>query len=123
MYFQATIVTEDRVNEFSFHLTQKKDAPLEDKPWQLGVRSKNPSDHVWHLKVKVDPPIFLVNNQKFEQITNNYEIPKKVSDKAVVDYELLLMGKAAASGYSSANKASDVSLETSKAQPSPKKAS
>lgn len=111
------------MNEFSFHLTQKKDSPLEDKPWQLGVRSKNPSDHIWHLKVKVDPPIFLVNNQKFEQATKNFEIPKKVSDKAVVDYELLLMGKAAASGFSSASKTLDANAETTKAQPSPKKAS
>ncbi len=111
------------MNEFTFHLTQKKDAQSEDKPWQLGVRSKNPSDHVWHLKVKVDPPMFLVNNQKFEQVTNNYEFPRKISDKPVVDYELLLMGKTAASGYNTSTmKTLDPTAEP-KANPSPKKAS
>jgi hypothetical protein len=91
----ASIVTEDKSNEFSFHLSQQKEEG-EESFWQLGVRAKNVSEHVWHLKVKVEPPVFLVNNGTFKQTMANFRIPKDVSDKAVVDYELLLMGKASA---------------------------
>lgn len=91
----ASIVTEDKSNEFSFHLSQQKEENNESF-WQLGVRAKNVSEHVWHLKVKVEPPVFLVNNGSFKQTMANFRIPKDVSDKAVVDYELLLMGKASA---------------------------
>lgn len=89
----ASIVTEDKSNEFSFHLSQQKEPVGSDSFWQLGVRAKNVSEHVWHLKVKVDPPVFLVNNGTFKQATSNFRIPKDISDRAVVDYELLLMGK------------------------------
>ena len=94
----ASIVTEDKSNEFSFHLSQQKEEGDESGGcyWQLGVRAKNVSEHVWHLKVKVDPPVFLVSNGTFKQTMANFRIPKEVSDKAVVDYELLLMGKASA---------------------------
>ena len=91
----ASIITEDKSNEFSFHLSQQKEEESKDY-WQLGVRAKNVSEHVWHLKVKVEPPVFLVNNGTFKQTMANFRIPKDVSDKAVVDYELLLMGKASA---------------------------
>ena len=91
----ASIITEDKSNEFSFHLSQQKEEDNKDY-WQLGVRAKNVSEHVWHLKVKVEPPVFLVNNGSFKQTMANFRIPKDVSDKAVVDYELLLMGKASA---------------------------
>jgi hypothetical protein len=93
----ASIVTEDKSNEFSFHLSQQKEEDDDTSCfWQLGVRAKNVSDHVWHLKVKVEPPVFLVNNGTFRQTMANFRIPKEVSDRAVVDYELLLMGKASA---------------------------
>jgi hypothetical protein len=92
----ASIVTEDKANEFSFHLSQHKEEGEMSSFWQLGVRAKNVSEHVWHLKVKVDPPVYLVNNGSFKQTVANYRIPKDVSDRAVVDYELLLMGKIAA---------------------------
>jgi hypothetical protein len=91
----ASIITEDKSNEFSFHLSQQKEEENKDY-WQLGVRAKNVSEHVWHLKVKVEPPVFLVNNGSFKQTMANFRIPKDISDKAVVDYELLLMGRASA---------------------------
>jgi hypothetical protein len=119
----ASIVTEDKSNEFSFHLSQQKEKEEGDEPtfWQLGVRAKNVSEHVWHLKVKVEPPIYLVNNGSFKQTMANFRIPKEVSDRAVVDYELLLMGKTSAVLTAAAG-SQVAAAAVAKAARSPKKA-
>ena len=105
----ATIVTDDKSNEFTFRLNLKND-PNDPKGTatflELEARSKKPhNDHKWNLKVKTNPDRYLVsggcfktddsgNSGKNKGASNKvnetcaFRIPKEISDLKFVDYEL-----------------------------------
>lgn len=105
----ATIVTDDKSNEFTFRLNLKND-PKDPKGTstflELEARSKKPhNDHKWNLKVKTNPERYLVSGGCFKtddssigktkntakNVTNEtcaFRIPKEISDLKFVDYEL-----------------------------------
>ena len=109
----ATIVTDDKSNEFTFRLNLKND-PKDPKGnstfLELEARSKKPhNDHKWNLKVKTNPERYLVsggcfktddgvslgNAGKSKNAAKNavnetcaFRIPKEISDLKFVDYEL-----------------------------------
>ena len=97
----ATIVTDDKSNEFTFRLNLKND-PNDPKGTatflELEARSKKPhNDHKWNLKVKTNPDRYLVsggcfktddsgNSGKNKGASNKvnetcaFRIPKEISD-------------------------------------------
>jgi hypothetical protein len=108
----ATIVTDDKSNEFTFRLNLKND-PKDPKGTttflELEARSKKPhNDHKWNLKVKTVPERYLVSGGCFKTDDNvsagssgktknapnkttdacAFRIPKEISDLKFVDYEL-----------------------------------
>ena len=108
----ATIVTDDKSNEFTFRLNLKND-PKDPKKsstfLELEARSKKPhNDHKWNLKVKTNPERYLVSGGCFKtddgvnvgnaikgknavksvNETCAFRIPKEISDLKFVDYEL-----------------------------------
>jgi hypothetical protein len=110
----ATIVTDDKSNEFTFRLNLKND-PKDPKGTatflELEARSKKPhNDHKWNLKVKTNPERYLVSGGCFKTDDNAsvgntvgknksenanktnetcaFRIPKEISDLKFVDYEL-----------------------------------
>ena len=110
----ATIVTDDKSNEFTFRLNLKND-PKDPKGTttflELEARSKKPhNDHKWNLKVKTNPERYLVSggcfktddainlapggknktvsNKDSSDATCAFRIPKEISDLKFVDYEL-----------------------------------
>ena len=105
----ATIVTDDKSNEFTFRLNLKNDSkdPKGNTTFlELEARSKKPhNDHKWNLKVKTNPERYLVSGGCFKTDNGNgnakgknaaksvndtcaFRIPKEISDLKFVDYEL-----------------------------------
>lgn len=132
-FILASIVTEDKSNEFSFRLhlkrepTSKKaketevkdneakeseakatdekaqDKAKEDKEGSAGAKTaateqvsflelegkaKVPTAQEWSLKVKTEPPVFLVSKGNFLTDFPAVRIPKEIAEKPFVDYEL-----------------------------------
>merc|ERR1712223_426081 len=104
-FILASIVTEDKSNEFSFRLhlkrepigggaasKAKKAAATAGEPQQsyleLEGKAKVPTAQEWSLKVKTEPPVFLVSKGNFLADFPAVRIPKEIAEKPFVDYEL-----------------------------------
>ena len=109
-FILASIKTEDNSNEFSFRLHLKREpanAAAEagasegdskdkkspaDQPLveylELEGKAKVPTAQEWSLKVKTEPPVFLVSKGNFLSDYPPARIPKEIADKPFVDYEL-----------------------------------
>ncbi len=100
-FILANIVTEDKSNEFSFRLHLKREAPAttgkgkkaaqassQQAYLELEAKAKVPTAQEWSLKVKTEPPVFLVSGGNFLADFPAVRIPKDVADKPFVDYEL-----------------------------------
>lgn len=103
-FILANIVTEDKSNEFSFRLhlkrepvksvtsnADKKDATAAaatESYLELEAKAKVPTAQEWSLKVKTEPPVFLVSGGNFLSDFPATRIPKDIADKPFVDYEL-----------------------------------
>lgn len=98
-FILASIVTEDKSNEFSFRLHLKREpvpagkkgqkASAEQQSYlELVGKAKVPTAQEWSLKVKTEPPVFLVSKGNFLADNRAVKIPKDISDKPFVDYEL-----------------------------------
>lgn len=105
-FILASIVTEDKSNEFSFRLHLKREAVPEAKPskgkkgqqqqqqpeqqsyLELEGKAKVPTAQEWSLKVKTEPPVFLVSKGNFLADFPSVRIPKEIAEKPFVDYEL-----------------------------------
>lgn len=98
-FILASIVTEDKSNEFSFklHLKREPVAPAKGKKQQqaeqesyleLEGKAKVPTAQEWSLKVKTEPPVFLVSKGNFLADFAAVRIPKEIAEKPFVDYEL-----------------------------------
>lgn len=102
-FILANIVTEDKSNEFSFRLhlkrepvktvtsnADKKDTNVAatESYLELEAKAKVPTAQEWSLKVKTEPPVFLVSGGNFLSDFPATRIPKEIADKPFVDYEL-----------------------------------
>ena len=105
-FILANIVTEDKSNEFSFRLhlkrepvksvtssnANKKDdttaATATESYLELEAKAKVPTAQEWSLKVKTEPPVFLVSGGNFLSDFPATRIPKEIAEKPFVDYEL-----------------------------------
>ena len=103
-FILASIVTEDKSNEFSFRLHLQREpaaSPSEDKAkkapekdtsqvsfLELEGKAKVPTAQEWSLKVKTEPPVFLVSKGNFLADFPAVRIPKEIAEKPYVDYEL-----------------------------------
>ena len=103
-FILASIKTEDNSNEFSFRLHLKRE-PVSSSGEQKGKKqsqqnidyieylelegkAKVPTAQEWSLKVKTEPPVFLVSKGNFLSDYPGARIPKEIADKPFVDYEL-----------------------------------
>lgn len=91
----ASIVTEDKSNEFSFKLHLKREPAAKGKKQaeqesylELEGKAKVPTAQEWSLKVKTEPPVFLVSKGNFMPNFAAVRIPKEIAEKPFVDYEL-----------------------------------
>jgi len=108
-FILASIKTEDNSNEFSFRLHLKREpanaeagasdgdskdkkSPADQQPLveylELEGKAKVPTAQEWSLKVKTEPPVFLVSKGNFLSDYPPARIPKEIADKPFVDYEL-----------------------------------
>ena len=100
-FILANIVTEDKSNEFSFRLHLKRESPsspgkgkkaqqqaAQTSYLELEAKAKVPTAQEWSLKVKTEPPVFLVSGGNFLSDFPAVRIPKDIADKPFVDYEL-----------------------------------
>merc|ERR1712223_570654 len=102
-FILASIVTEDKSNEFSFRLHLKREpattssgkankkaaAATEQQSYlELEGKAKVPTAQEWSLKVKTEPPVFLVSKGNFLADFPAVRIPKEIAEKPFVDYEL-----------------------------------
>ena len=106
-FILASIKTEDNSNEFSFRLHLKREpAPSQGEQnkgskksqqqieqsyieyLELEGKAKVPTAQEWSLKVKTEPPVFLVSKGNFLSDYPGARIPKEIADKPFVDYEL-----------------------------------
>ena len=55
---------------------------------ELEAKAKVPTAQEWSLKVKTEPPVFLVSGGNFLSDFPATRIPKDIADKPFVDYEL-----------------------------------
>ena len=65
----------------------KKDA-IPESYLELEAKAKVPTAQEWSLKVKTEPPVFLVSGGNFLSDFPATRIPKEIADKPYVDYEL-----------------------------------
>merc|ERR1712223_857002 len=96
-FILASIVTEDKSNEFSFRLHLKREPSKAKKAseivpqtsyLELEGKAKVPTAQEWSLKVKTEPPVFLVSKGNFLADFPAVRIPKEIAEKPFVDYEL-----------------------------------
>ena len=101
-FILASIVTEDKSNEFSFRLHLKREPvskakkasgelsqPIQQQSYlELEGKAKVPTAQEWSLKVKTEPPVFLVSKGTFLSDFPAVRIPKEIAEKPFVDYEL-----------------------------------
>jgi hypothetical protein len=95
-FILANIVTEDKSNEFSFRLHLKREPVksgnkkdvITESYLELEAKAKVPTAQEWSLKVKTDPPVFLVSGGNFLSDFPATRIPKDIADTKFVDYEL-----------------------------------
>jgi hypothetical protein len=97
-FILANIVTEDKSNEFSFRLHLKREtvgsgkgkkAQQQQQSYlELEAKAKVPTAQEWSLKVKTEPPVFLVSGGNFLSDFPAVRIPKEIAEKPFVDYEL-----------------------------------
>merc|ERR1711997_183838 len=55
---------------------------------ELEGKAKVPTAQEWSLKVKTEPPVFLVSKGNFLADFPAVRIPKEIAEKPFVDYEL-----------------------------------
>ena len=114
-FILASIKTEDNSNEFSFRLHLKREPAPSSQGEQTAAAAKGgnkksqdqsaaqqsyieylelegkakvPTAQEWSLKVKTEPPVFLVSKGNFLSDYPGARIPKEIADKPFVDYEL-----------------------------------
>lgn len=100
-FILANIVTEDKTNDFSFRLHLKREPPTGkgkkaaaaaaaagNSYLELEAKAKVPTAQEWSLKVKTEPPVFLVSGGNFLAEYPAVRVPKDIADKPFVDYEL-----------------------------------
>ncbi len=105
-FILAKIVTEDKSNDFTFKLNLQRESleksgkgskkqkleSQESSPesyfLELEGKATVPTAQEWSLKVKTDPPVFLVQKGNFLSDFPAVRIPQDIAKKPFIDYEL-----------------------------------